>query len=372
MREMWLKLRLFYLKRSVPRCYLFSSKFMLAAACILAVYFLFMDIKLIVRVKHRAPLKPFLQPTSSKDTVLPSSNETNTLLRLLSSSSSSTSPNFASTTTSTRTDSGAANTIGVFWPLPVKKIMMAEGTHFIRSPLAEFVEHFLGFSYLFPFIGPNAISLTHCALSIVCIRFLVSDSLFWRQVGVCIFQFRNFLDSFDGVVYRAHANRHSYKSHYGSIGYYVDAFSDVFGGTCLIGSIAIYLLKHPPPNKSLTRCFRLAVADDLDDTISSIVPGGVKVPILPTANIMSSLSSSTTDYHDDKLYLNNRYVSSKVPRISEGMLASKAAILTSVAFLGIRFALSALFWDRSVHAYEDLLDCQATSELHQVNINFFC
>ena len=38
----------------------------------------------------------------------------------------------------------------------------------------------------------------------------------------------------------------------------------------------------------------------------------------------------------------------------------------SIGLIGIRLAISALFWDRSVHAYEDLLDCVPKSELHQV------
>jgi hypothetical protein len=349
-REKWLRLKLFYLKRSVPRCYLFSSKFMLTASLLLAVYILFMDIKLIGRVKNRAPLKPFAANNSPHARFL------------------------AATSTKTSAQSAAAGPIGVFSPLPVKKIMMAEGTHFIRSPLAELVERSLGFTSLFPFIGPNVISFTHCALSIVCIRFLISDALSWRQVGVCVFQFRNFLDSFDGVVYRAHANRHAYKSHYGSIGYYVDAFSDVFGGTCLIGSIAIYLLKHRPLNKSLTRCFRLS-ADEMDDVISSASSGSSeKGPlILPTHSASAAAAAAHgLDPHDAKIYSNSHYYvsSGKMRDASGAVIASKAAILASVAFLGVRFALSALFWDRSVHAYEDLLDCQATSEIHQV-ITYF-
>ena len=178
-------------------------------------------------------------------------------------------------------------------------------------------------STMFPFISANFISLTHCALSIVSVKFLINDSLFWRQVGVCIFQFRNFLDSFDGVIFRAHAKRTTYKSHYGSIGYYVDAFSDVFGGLCLIGSVAIYLLKNRPLNKNLTKCFRIIDENNTEELI-----------------------------HDKE-------TSHK---------ATKIAILTSVSLLGIRLALSALFWDRSVHTYEDLLDSPAVNELHQVNL----
>lgn len=117
-----------------------------------------------------------------------------------------------------------------FSPLPVKKIMMAEVTHFIRSPLAELVETVFKFSEIFPFVTPNMISFFHNMISIVSIRFLSHDLLFWRQFGVCLFQFRNFLDSFDGVIYRAHAKKIEYKSHYGSFGYFIDAISDTLGG----------------------------------------------------------------------------------------------------------------------------------------------
>lgn len=240
----------------------------------------------------------------------------------------------------------------VFRPLPVKKIMMAEATHYIRSPIAEFIEHGLGFSSIFPFISANFVSITHCILSVVSIKFLIHDSLFWRQVGVCIFQFRNFLDSFDGVIFRAHANKTAYKSHYGSLGYFVDAFSDVFGGLCLIGSVALYLLKNKPLNKSLTKCFRLA--DDSNENSPNLEKASL-TRSNSTDNFFFSSSSLSNNYYKTKSFISKE----------TGLYATKITILTSVGLLGIRLALCALFWDRSVHAFEDLLDTPAVSELHQ-------
>jgi len=275
------------------------------------------------------------------------------------------------------------HTIGsVFKPLPVKKIMMAEATHFIRSPIAELVEYTFGFSELFPFITANVISVTHCILSVISIKYLIHDSLFWRQFGVLIFLFRNFLDSFDGVIYRAHAKKMTYKSHYGSMGYFVDAFSDVFGGLCLIGSIAIYFLKRPPPPKTLTRCFRLA--DDQSNEYQTMSPSFSNNSqqnfheSCTTINEKSSSSSLTQHcsnkvnfYHQINYTFNNQ--SQKYPsglkenNCNGSIFATKPVVLLSVALVGIRLALCALFWDRSVHAYEDLLDCRPKSELHQVN-----
>lgn len=314
-----LKIKSFNLKRRLPTCYLLSSKVLLSLAVILSVYFIVMDIKLFHHAKTRGPYSG----------IKPSKNLSKFGLGDIKNKKYS-----------------------LFWPLPVKKIMMAEATHFIRSPIAEFVEHGLGFSNLFPFISANFISITHCILSVVTIKFLMHDSLFWRQIGVAVFQFRNFLDSFDGVIFRVHANKTAYTSHYGSLGYYVDAFSDVFGGICLVGSIALYLLKNRPPKKSLTRCFWLA--DDLVESGSTIEK--------------SALTRSTSS---DDLFNNlavNSNLRNKSPK--EGIHATKITILTSVALLGIRIAVSAFFWDKSVRAYQDLLDSPAVSELHQVIFSF--
>lgn len=308
-----LKLKFFNFKRRLPTCYLLSSKFILTSAVVLFFYILIMDIKLFGAARTRGAFVPLNTSKESLYTSVPNVNK---------------------------------YSFSLFRPLPVKKIMMAQATHYIRSPLAEFVEHGFGFSNLFPFISANFISLTHSVLSVISIKFLIHDSLFWRQVGVCLFQFRNFLDSFDGVIYRAHAKRTTYKSHYGSIGYFVDAFSDVFGGICLIGSVAIYLLKNRPLNKNLTKCFRIADDVDIESDEKSAQLNSSPSHTSSTASFFRKGSS----YHKEP-----------------GLYATKLAILASVGLLGIRLALSALFWDRSVHAYEDLLDSTAKSALHQVN-----
>ncbi|CAF1022051.1 unnamed protein product [Brachionus calyciflorus] len=286
-----------------------------------------MDIKLFKVAKHRGPYTP-MKMTKNMTSKTSSSNDDELIIN------SVVPPKIS---------------YSVFRPLPVKKIMMAEATHYIRSPIAEFIEHGLGFSSIFPFVSANLVSITHCILSVVSIKFLMHDSLFWRQVGVCIFQFRNFLDSFDGVIFRAHANKTAYKSHYGSLGYFVDAVSDVFGGICLVGSIALYLMKNRPLNKNLTKCFRLA--DDISDNSSSS----------EKAALTRSSSSDNFIFGSNNYYKNNKSTNSK----EAGLYATKITILISVALLGIRLAISALFWDRSVHAYEDLLDTPALSELHQ-------
>lgn len=333
------------LKRRMPTCYLLSSKSLLTIAIILCVYFLTMDIILFGNARHRGPFKPFSTPSATTTTT-----ETNIIIN----------------TILNNTKSSKKQLIGsVFKPLPVKKIMMAQGTHYLRSPLAELVENSLGFSELFPFVGPNTISVTHCVLSVISIKYLTHDSLFWRQIGVGLFQFRNFLDSFDGVIYRAHAKKSIYKSHYGSLGYFVDAFSDVFGGLCLIGSIAIYFMKRPPLNKNLTRCFRLA-SDNNDSSVTTEQSGTSDASIL-VLNEKTMYNQINYSFE----YNQKQGSSCKENYLNSSIYATKPVVLMSIAMIGLRLALSALFWDRSVHAYEDLLDCAPKSELHQVNKNRF-
>jgi hypothetical protein len=244
----------------------------------------------------------------------------------------------------------------MFSPLPFKKILMAESTHYVRSPLAELVVKVFFFSEIFPFMSANVISLMHCILSVVCVRFFISDSLFVRQLGVCLFQFRNFLDSFDGVIYRAHAKKNLYKSHYGSFGYYVDAFSDVFGGICLVGSIGIFLLRNPPPTKRLTKCFKQAPDSD-SEANSNLVSEGKPASGNSSASSLLPLLNPNSCSNYKLINGNSAY-------------ATNAAVVISVFALGIRLALSGLFWDRSVHAYEDLLDTLAQNSLHEVRFHY--
>ena len=350
-----LKFKYIHLKRRIPTCYLLSSKFILTAMSVILIYFFTMDIILVSKVKHRGSFKPL--PSNLQHTGQPViKNDTHTPI-------------------SVNEEFDKPHMQDSFWyPLPVKKIMMADPTHYIRSPIAEFVEKKLGFSEHLPFISANGISLFHCVLSGISIKFLIDDSLFWRQFGVVLFQFRNFLDSFDGVIYRAHAKRTTYKSHYGSLGYLVDAFSDVFGGLCLVGSCAIYLLKRPPLKRSLTRCFRLV--DDLEDSIDSTNDSIEKNNLQEEQKFFeineknSSNSSITNSYNSkQKSFLYKKNYSTSNNTGNNSIFATKSTILASVALLGIRYGLSALIWDRSVHRYEDLLDSEPKSLLHQVCLN---
>jgi hypothetical protein len=186
------------------------------------------------------------------------------------------------------------------------------------------MESKLHFTYYFPFISANSISFSHCFLSLISINFFSSESLFRRQIGVLIFQIRTFLDCLDGVVFRAHAKNQRYKSYYGDFGYYIDAFSDILGGTCLVIGCLFYFFKQRPV-RLITRRTRV---NPTNEEIELMI---------------------TDDIEDEQ----------KLPE-------TKERILISLSLFALRYSLAAMFWDRNVHAYEDLLDSYTDKTEQQV------
>ncbi|CAF4084157.1 unnamed protein product, partial [Rotaria sp. Silwood2] len=206
-------------------------------------------------------------------------------------------------------------------------------THYVQSPLAEYVESNLHFTYYFPSISANAISIFHCCLSLISIKFFSSGSLFRRRIGVLIFECRSFLDCLDGVIFRAHAKNSHYKSYHGGLGFYVDALSDVLGGTCLIIGCLLYFYKQRP-FRSITQ----QVSRSLSTRLSR---------------------SSDTENEEIDLIILNIDDEQKIPSINDintNLLETKGRIFIYLGLFTIRYSLAAIFWDRNVQAYEDLLD----------------
>lgn len=200
------------------------------------------------------------------------------------------------------------------------------------------------FTYYFPYISANVISYFHCLLSLISIKFLSSESLFRRQIGVIIFQFRIFLDSFDGVVFRAHSINRRYKSYYGDFGYYVDVVSDILGGTCLILGCLFYFYKQRPFRSISLRSNLSSNNIGIEETDSLIL------------NLESDQSSPR---------LQSPSVT-KINEINNHLFETKGKIVLTLGLFAVRYALAASFWDRNVHAYEDLLDSKLDTLQKQV------
>lgn len=185
-------------------------------------------------------------------------------------------------------------------------------------------------------------SYFHCFLSLISVKYFSSKLLFHRRIGVLIFQFRTFLDCFDGVIYRSHINNKRFKSYYGNFGYYVDVISDVLGGTCLIIGCLLYLYKQRPfcPSKPLitTRTNKYPSSSASDE--------GSDETDLTVLNLEDDQASLLIHSQSKKIDTNST------------LFETKLTIFVSLALFSLRYIFAAIFWDRNVHAYEDLLDSQ--------------
>lgn len=134
-----------------------------------------------------------------------------------------------------------------FHPLSVKLIMTDPSTHYILTPLSEHFNSDTNFSKTFYFITPNMITFTHLIVSFIAAKFVFSASLQNRRIGVLIYQFRSFLDAFDGTIYRSHASYTGYKSDHSRFGFWFDSVSDIIGGFALLCSVLFFLWWKCPP-----------------------------------------------------------------------------------------------------------------------------
>lgn len=139
-----------------------------------------------------------------------------------------------------------------FRPLSVKLIMQDPTTHYVLTPLSEYFNEITRFSDVFYFITPNMITFTHLTLSFVSAKFIVSDSLKSRRIGVLIYELRSWLDAFDGTVFRARAANKKYTSHHSELGFWIDSTSDTIGGFALSFAVLFYFYWKCPPKKELS------------------------------------------------------------------------------------------------------------------------
>ena len=137
-----------------------------------------------------------------------------------------------------------------FTHLSIKALMNDHTSQYVISPSAEYFDMVTHFSTVFSFITPNVISFMHLFLGLVSGKFVASESLHDRRMGVLIFQVRTWLDAFDGVVYRSQSNTHlQFQSVRNTTGYYVDTTCDALGGVFLCFGILFYLWKRFDPYK---------------------------------------------------------------------------------------------------------------------------
>ncbi|XP_060605956.1 ceramide phosphoethanolamine synthase-like [Ruditapes philippinarum] len=131
-----------------------------------------------------------------------------------------------------------------FKPLSMKLLMTDPVNHYIIGPTAEYFDEITHFSKVFYFVTPNMISITHVMVSMVSAKMVSSEHLSNRRIAVLLYEFRSWLDDFDGVIYRSHSHTQGmYVSNHNTFGYFVDIYSDILGGIFLMVGIMFYLWK---------------------------------------------------------------------------------------------------------------------------------
>lgn len=127
----------------------------------------------------------------------------------------------------------------------VKGLMLDYPNFYMLSPLAAIVDRILGISDTWTLVTPNMISGFHVFVAIAAGKFVASDSLSKRRIGVLLFQIRTWLDDLDGHVARQRKHIGGERSDVGSTGYWVDGICDALGCVALMIGLYCYLLKNP-------------------------------------------------------------------------------------------------------------------------------
>lgn len=194
----------------------------------------------------------------------------------------------------------------------VKAILLDHTNHYLFAPMATIFDNTIGFSRS-TFITANMISFFHVFVAILAGRFVASDSLCYRRIGVILFQFRTFLDDLDGHVARQKKHIRGERSEIGTAGYYIDGLCDGLGCIALMIGVFIFL-RNNPPRRGYTQL----------------------QAILPTTNETAKNSSETGVTY--KVKVTTKKVARKI-----------------VCFSG-QLLLSSTFWNRYIALYQDMLE----------------
>ncbi|CAG5115774.1 unnamed protein product, partial [Candidula unifasciata] len=152
------------------------------------------------------------------------------------------------------TDSKGGKLEEIYTPithLSIKALLNDHPSQFIIAPSTEYFNFITKFSSVFSFITPNMISVGHLIIGFVACKFIASENLQDRRIGVILYEYRTWVDALDGTVHRAQDGLHlQYHSDHSTFGYAVDSLFDTLGGIFLCFGIFFYLLKTSGPEKS--------------------------------------------------------------------------------------------------------------------------
>ncbi|KAJ8298142.1 hypothetical protein KUTeg_024673 [Tegillarca granosa] len=136
-----------------------------------------------------------------------------------------------------------------FHPMSIKFLMNDHVSHYVNGPTNYWFNEITHFSEVFSFITPNVITVVHLCVGFTAAKFISSDCLQTRRIGVLLYEVRSWLDGFDGTVFRAQSGDRVYQSKRKTFGHVFDTFCDSISGTLLCIAIWLYLCKCPPMKK---------------------------------------------------------------------------------------------------------------------------
>jgi len=133
-------------------------------------------------------------------------------------------------------------TFSVFQPITVKLMMLTPTIQFIDEPLSYTIIRNTNVAQV---ISPNVASLLGVLVAAISARFLVSDNLKFRQLGVLLFKVRDLIDGLDGNIARERSQSHStgLVANTNSWGWYVDGYCDAAGDILRFIALVFYLHK---------------------------------------------------------------------------------------------------------------------------------
>lgn len=287
------------------------SKILLTGFFFLIVWYIYMDVNLFLRIQNY-PIERNYHFNETVDI----SNDVNHLSTSTLSSSAAGEPQHIETVSKrpvTYDDvAWFSCDIDPLCHVTVKAILLDHTNHYLFAPMATIFDNIIGFSRS-TFITANMISFFHVFVAILAGRFVASDSLCYRRIGVALFQFRTFLDDLDGHVARQKKHIRGERSEIGTAGYYIDGLCDGLG--CIALMIGVFMfLRNNPPRRGYTQL----------------------QAILPTTNETAKNSSETGVTY--KIKVTTKKVARKI-----------------VCFSG-QLLLSSTGWNRYIALYQDMLE----------------
>lgn len=288
------------------------SKILLTGFFFLVIWYIYMDVNLYLRIQNY-PIERNYHFNETVDI----SNDVNHILSTSTKSSAPDEPHHIDTVSKrpvTYDDvAWFSCDIDPLCHVTVKAILLDHTNHYLFAPMATIFDNIIGFSRS-TFITANMISFFHVFVAILAGRFVASDSLCYRRIGVVLFQFRTFLDDLDGHVARTKKNIRGERSEIGTAGYYIDGLCDGLGCIALMIGVFVFL-RNNPPRRGYTQL----------------------QAILPTTNETASKSSSETGV-TYKIKVTTKKVARKI-----------------VCFSG-QLLLSSTGWNRYIALYQDMLE----------------